>query len=156
MLQCITVIKMEQFISHSPEQTRAFAERLAQTLEGGNVVAFTGNLGAGKTCFTAGLAKGLGFGGRVTSPTFALMNEYIGGRLNIYHFDMYRISSWEDLYSSGFFDFRDMGGIVVAEWSENIVGALDDKTIFVDIENIDETTRKITVTRGKPYENSGN
>ncbi len=146
---------MEQFISHSPEQTRAFAERLAQTLKSGQVVAFTGNLGAGKTCFTSGLAKGLGFGGRVTSPTFALMNEYLGGRLNIYHFDMYRISSWEDLYSSGFFDYRDMGGVVVAEWSENILGALDDDTVFVDIKNINGTTRKITVTRGKPYENSG-
>ncbi len=147
---------MEQFISHSPEETKAFAEEFAKGLEGGQIVAFTGNLGAGKTCFTAGLAKGLGFNGRVTSPTFALMNEYCGGRLNVYHFDMYRISSWEDLYSSGFFDYAEQGGVVVAEWSENIVGALDDSTIFVDIENIDETTRKITVTRGKPYENSGN
>ena len=140
---------MQEFISHSPEETKAFAEELAKALKGGEVVAFTGNLGAGKTCFTAGLARGLGFEGRVTSPTFALMNEYLGGRLNVFHFDMYRISSWEDLYSSGFFDYTEQGGVVVAEWSENIVGALGDDTIFVDIENVDETTRKITVKRGK-------
>ena len=150
------MIKVQEFISHSPEETKKIAEEFSKTLKGGEVVAFTGNLGAGKTCFTSGLAKGLGFLGRVTSPTFALMNEYSGGRLNVFHFDMYRISSWEDLYSSGFFDCRDMGGVVVAEWSENIVGALDEETIFIDIKNIDETTRKITVTRGKPYENSGN
>ena len=139
---------MQEFISHSPEETRAFAQNFAQTLKGGEVIAFTGNLGAGKTCFTGGLAKGLGYKGTVTSPTFAIMNEYIGGRLNVYHFDMYRISSWEDLDSCSFFDYVNAGGVVVAEWSENILGALEPDTIFVDIENIDDITRKITVRKG--------
>lgn len=139
---------MQEFVSHSPEETKEFAQNFAKTLKGGEVIAFTGNLGAGKTCFTGGLAKGLGFEGSVTSPTFAIMNEYIGGRLNIYHFDMYRISTWEDLDSCGYFDYVNSGGVVVAEWSENILGALEPGTIFVDIENIDQTTRKITVRKG--------
>ena len=143
------MIKVQEFISHSPEETKKIAEEFSKNLKGGEVVAFTGNLGAGKTCFTSGLAKGLGFLGRVTSPTFALMNEYSGGRLNVFHFDMYRISSWEDLYSSGFFDYTEQGGVVVAEWSENIGGALNENTIFIDILNIDETTRKITISKGE-------
>ena len=140
---------MQEFISHSPEETKAFAEEFAKSLKGGEVIAFTGNLGAGKTCFTTGLAKGLGFTGRVTSPTFALMNEYLGGRLDVFHFDMYRISSWDDLYSSGFFDYVEQGGVVVAEWSENITGALNENTIFIDVLNLDETTRKISITKGE-------
>lgn len=139
---------MQEFISNSPEETRAFAADFAKELKGGEVIAFTGNLGAGKTCFTSGLAKGLGYQGSVTSPTFAIMNEYLGGRLNIYHFDMYRISSWEDLDSSGYFDYLDAGGVIVAEWSENIMGALERDTIFIDIKNIDDITRHITVKRG--------
>ncbi|MBR2489440.1 MAG: tRNA (adenosine(37)-N6)-threonylcarbamoyltransferase complex ATPase subunit type 1 TsaE [Clostridia bacterium] len=136
---------MEIFISDSPAKTEEFAEKLASGLKEGCVIAFRGGLGMGKTCFTRGLAKGLGFKGEVTSPTFALINEYIGGRLPLYHFDMYRISSWDELYSSGFFDYIEQGGVIAAEWSENIENALPEDTIYVEIETMDETTRKITV-----------
>ena len=139
---------MRQIITNSPAETEAFAEGFAKELTGGEVIAFKGPMGMGKTCFTRGLAKGLGFFGQVNSPTFALVNEYIGGRLELYHFDMYRIDSWEDLYSSGFFDYIERGGVIVAEWSENIEGALDDKTITIEIERIDENARKITVYKG--------
>lgn len=136
---------MKTFISDSPKKTEEFAKELATTLNAGTVIAFRGGLGMGKTCFTRGLAKGLGFNGEVTSPTFALINEYIGGRLPLYHFDMYRISSWEELYSSGFFDYIEQGGVIAAEWSENIENAIPEDTVYVEIETIDETTRKITV-----------
>jgi tRNA threonylcarbamoyladenosine biosynthesis protein TsaE len=140
---------MVEHITNSPAETEAFAERLAEKLYGGEVIAFKGSMGMGKTCFTRGLAKGLGFNGQVTSPTFALVNEYIGGRLNLYHFDMFRIEGWEDLYSCGFFDYIEMGGVIAAEWSENIEGALDDNVITVIIEKIDESSRKITVEGGR-------
>ena len=125
---------MREFISHSPTQTMEFAAEFAKTLVGGEVIAFTGGLGMGKTCFTAGLAKGLGFNGIVTSPTFAIMNEYSSGRLNIYHFDMYRITSFEDLQSCGYFDYLDSGGVLVLEWSENISAVLDEDVIYVNFE----------------------
>ncbi len=137
---------MLEFISTSPEKTEEIAFSLAETLTGGEVIAFSGDLGSGKTCFTRGLAKGLGFSGAVTSPTFALVNEYIGGRFPLYHFDMYRINSWEDLYSTGFFEYLD-NGIIAAEWSENIAAALPENTIFVDIEKIDDNTRKIIISK---------
>ena len=93
----------EQFISHSPEETAALAKRLAQDLQGGEVIAFTGGMGAGKTAFTRGLVEGLGGGDVVSSPTFALVNEY-SARLTVEHFDMYRLDNCDDLYSTGFFD----------------------------------------------------
>ena len=93
------------FISNSPAETRKIAADLATTLEGGEVIAFFGDLGMGKTCFTTGLAEGLKFTGEVSSPTFAIINEYIGGRLNLYHFDMYRVCGWDDLYSTGYFEY---------------------------------------------------
>ena len=139
---------MIEIITNSPAETEAFAEAFARELVGGEVIAFKGSMGMGKTCFTRGLAKGLGFSGQVNSPTFALVNEYVGGRLPLYHFDMYRIDTWEDLYSCGFFDYKEMGGVIAAEWSENIEGALDDDTITVRIERIDENVRKIMVSRG--------
>lgn len=139
---------MATYISTSPEQTEYIACRLSADFTGTEVVAFTGDLGAGKTCFTKGLALGLGYTGSVTSPTFALVNEYLGGRHPLYHFDMYRIGSWEDLYSTGFFDYLDKG-VIAAEWSENIAAALPDNTISVNIEKVDENTRKITITRGE-------
>ncbi len=136
---------MKEFVSHCDTQTEQFAQTLAEKLMGGEVIAFRGDLGAGKTCFTRGLAKGLGYNGVVNSPTFALVNEYIGGRLNLYHFDMYRVENWGDLYSTGFFEYIDMGGVVAAEWSENIDGALPDNTIYITIEKIDENTRNIKI-----------
>lgn len=137
---------MSVFITKSEADTEKTGEKLAGYLTGGEVIAFTGDLGAGKTCFTRGLAKGLGFKGTVTSPTFAIINEYSGGQLNLYHFDMYRVTGWEDLYSTGYFDYLEAGGVIAAEWSENITSALPPHTIYVSIEKIDETSRKITVT----------
>lgn len=136
---------MIEVITNSPTETEAFGEKIAKRLTGGEIIAFKGSMGMGKTCFTRGLARGLGFTGQVTSPTFALVNEYVGGRLPLYHFDMYRIESWEDLYSSGYFDYVETGGIIAAEWSENIEGALEGKVITVRICRLDENTRKITV-----------
>lgn len=138
---------MEEYITHSPDETEAVGEKLSKTLVGGEVIAFKGGLGAGKTCFTRGLARGLGFEGTVTSPTFALINEYVGGRLPLYHFDMYRVCGWEDLYSTGFFDYIESGGVIAAEWSENIEAALPEDTIFVEITKKDENSRKINITR---------
>lgn len=138
---------MEEYITHSPYETEAVGEKLSKALIGGEVIAFKGGLGAGKTCFTRGLARGLGFTGTVTSPTFALINEYLGGRLPLYHFDMYRVSGWEDLYSTGFFDYIESGGVIAAEWSENIEAALPEDTIFVEITKADENSRKINITR---------
>ncbi len=140
---------METYITHSPEQTEEVAKEFSKTLKGGEVIAYRGNLGMGKTCFTRGLAEGLGFEGFVTSPTFALINEYLGGRLNIYHFDMYRISSWDELYSSGFFEYIEQNGVVACEWSENIQNALPENTIYVEIEALGETQRKITIYKEK-------
>ena len=144
---------MEVYISNSRGQTVEIGENLGKTLNGGEVVAFRGDLGSGKTCFTSGLAKGLGYKGDVTSPTFALINEYLGGRLPLYHFDMYLISSWDELYSCGFFEYIEEGGVVAAEWSENIESALPDNTIYVEFEKTGENSRKITVFK-KGEENS--
>ena len=136
---------MKKYISHSPNDTENIAVSLAETLNGGEVVAFRGGLGMGKTCFTRGLAKGLGYKGDVTSPTFALINEYLGGRLNLYHFDMYRISTWEELYSSGFFEYIEEKGVVAAEWSENIENALPENTVYVEIKDLDQDKREILI-----------
>lgn len=143
---------MRKYISNSPEETEELGERLAKKLSGGEVVAFKGGLGMGKTCFTRGLAKGLGFNGEVTSPTFALINEYIGGRLPLYHFDMYRISGWEDLYSTGFFEYLEEGGVIAAEWSENIENALPQSAVTVSFVRIDDNTREIEISGGLALE----
>ena len=103
----------------------------------------------GKTCFTRGLANGLGFIGEVNSPTFALVNEYRGGRCDLFHFDMYRVSGWEDLYSTGFFDYMDEGGIMAIEWSENIASALPDDTIYIEIIRINDNERRIIIDWGE-------
>lgn len=137
---------MKQYISNSPLETERIAEEFGKTLKGGEVIAFSGGLGMGKTCFVRGLAKGLGFFGDVTSPTFAIVNEYLGGRLNLYHFDMYRIEGWDDLYSIGYFDYLSSGGVLAIEWSENIAEALEPQTIFVDIKSNGENGRIISFT----------
>lgn len=136
------------FISNSPTATKKIAADLAATLKGGEVIAFYGDLGMGKTCFVTGLAEGLQFTGEVSSPTFAIINEYLGGRLNLYHFDMYRISGWDDLYSTGYFEYMESGGVLAVEWSENIESALPDNVIKVTIKRLDETKREITIARG--------
>ena len=138
----------EQFITHSPEETAALAQRMAQDLKGGEVIAFTGGMGAGKTAFTRGLALGLGAGDVVSSPTFALVNEYRGGRLPLWHFDMYRVESFDALYSTGFFDYLDLGGVLALEWSENIDGALPEGTITITFERLGDESRSITIEGG--------
>lgn len=119
-------------MTHSPAETQELGERLAAQLAGGEVIAFTGGMGAGKTAFTRGLAIGLGAGDVASSPTFALVNEY-QGRLILDHFDMYRIETWEDLESTGFFDYLETDRVLAIEWSENIEGALPEERIAVDI-----------------------
>ncbi len=137
----------EIYYSNSIEDTENLAANFAKKLSGGEVIAFKGGLGMGKTCFVRGLAKGLGYKGETYSPTFALMNEYKGGRLPVYHFDMYRVEGWDDLYSTGYFDYKDMGGILAVEWSENIAGALDRDTYYISFERLGDISRKITITK---------
>jgi tRNA threonylcarbamoyladenosine biosynthesis protein TsaE len=122
---------MTELLSNSAAETEQIGERLAKTLRGTEVIALFGGLGMGKTAFTRGLARGFGITDGVSSPTFALVNEYRGA-VPVYHFDMYRVQSWEDLYSTGFFDYLD-NGVLVIEWSENIEGALPDDAIRVTI-----------------------
>ena len=133
-----------QFITHSAEETEALGERLAQTLTSGEVVAYFGELGAGKTAFTRGLARGLGISMRVTSPTYTIVNEYSGGRLPLFHFDMYRLGSSEELFDIGWEDYLARGGVVAVEWSENVTDALDG-AITVRIEKTAADERRITI-----------
>lgn len=126
---------MNKIISKSTNDTEKIGESVANKLCGNEVIALFGGLGMGKTAFTRGLCRGLGVNDGVSSPTFALVNEY-HGKYNIYHFDMYRVTSWEDLYSTGFFDYLD-NGVLVIEWSENIEGALPENTIRINISNGD-------------------
>ena len=136
-------------VTHSRLETEGFAENLAKQTEAGTVFAMRGDLGAGKTCFTSGFAKGLGYTGDVNSPTFAIVNEYLGGRLPLYHFDMYRISGWEDLYTTGYFEYMESGGILIIEWSENIASALPEDAVLVTIKTLGENDREITVENFK-------
>ena len=141
---CYTVLK--EFYTHSPDETRALGRKLAQALQGGTVVAFTGDLGAGKTAFVSGMAEGLGIEERVTSPTFTIVNEYEGGRLPLFHFDMYRLGSADELFHIGWEDYLARNGVCAVEWSENVEEALDGDTIRVDISRgQDENTRIITI-----------
>ena len=138
-----------QYITHSPEETRALGRTLAQALQGGAVVAFTGDLGAGKTAFVSGMAEGLGIEERVTSPTFTIVNEYEGGRLPLFHFDMYRLGSSEELFDIGWEDYLARGGVCAVEWSEIIDDALEGDVIRVDIRRGDsDDQRVITITGG--------
>ena len=138
-----------ELLSHSPEDTEDIGARLAEQLEPGAVVAFTGDLGAGKTAFTRGLARGLGIPDRITSPTFTIVNEYEGGRLPLFHFDMYRLSSSDELFDIGWEDYLARGGVCAVEWSENVDDALEGAVIRVDIRRGEsDGERIITVTRG--------
>ena len=147
---------MQRIVTNITQQTEAFAAQFAQTLHGPVVVAFFGGLGMGKTAFTRGLARGLGITQEVSSPTFALVHEYHGDRNTLYHFDMYRVESWDDLYATGFFDFYETGGILAVEWSENIENALPERTIRVTIERGDSDDQRIITIEGSGNdENSG-
>ncbi len=120
---------MVEVISYSPEETEKFGEKLGKALSGGETVAYFGGLGMGKTRFTAGLAKGMGISTDVSSPTFSLVHEYRGEK-TLFHFDMYRITTFEDLCSTGFYDYLDWGGVLAVEWSENIENALPEERLI--------------------------
>ena len=136
---------MQEFVTHSREETVAVGRELAKTLPAGALIAFTGGLGAGKTAFCQGLAEGLGCTDPVSSPTFAIVNYYRGPR-PFAHFDLYRIHTEGDLAAAGFYDYLDMGAVVACEWSENCAELLDlENPLRIHIERVDETTRKITI-----------
>ena len=135
-----------EVVSNSPAETEALGERLAARLGPGTVVAFTGDLGAGKTAFTRGLALGLGVTERVTSPTFTIVNEY-EGRLPLFHFDMYRLGGEEELFDIGWEDYLARGGVCAVEWSENIAGALED-CVRVDIRRGEHDEQRIITIEG--------
>ncbi len=136
-----------EFITKSPEETEAIGFRLGNILKPNTVLAFTGDLGAGKTAFTRGLARGLGASERVTSPTYTIVNEYLSGRLPLFHFDMYRLSASDELWDIGWEDYLLRGGICAVEWSENVADALENP-VTVRIEKLEENTRKITIWGG--------
>ena len=139
-----------EFYSHNEAETEAIGARLAAALSPGAVVAYLGDLGMGKTVFTRGLAAGLGYKGRVTSPTFAIVNEYEGGRLPLFHFDMYRLESSDALFDIGWEDYLERGGVCAVEWSENVADAMPEGTVYVTIERAPEgeNARIITITGG--------
>lgn len=134
-----------EFFSCSEAETENLGERLAACLHPGAVVACRGGLGMGKTAFTRGLARGLGFRGRVTSPTFTIVNEYEGGRLPLFHFDMYRLGSADELFDIGWDDYLERGGVCAVEWSERISEALPPETVYVTLRRSSEEGRTITV-----------
>ena len=142
---------MQQFITHSPEQTEQIAAQIARQLHPGDVIAFTGGMGMGKTCFVRGLASVLCPQSGVSSPTFSLVNEY-GGDIPLYHFDMYRVESSEDLFTTGYYDYLDEGeSILAVEWSENITDSLPEQTIYINIEPLSESERKIQIIGGNRF-----
>jgi tRNA threonylcarbamoyladenosine biosynthesis protein TsaE len=139
-----------EYLSHNESETEAIAARLAATLDPGAVVAYQGGLGMGKTAFTRGLASGLGYPGRVTSPTFTIVNEYEGGRLPLFHFDMYRLADSEALFDIGWEDYLERGGVCAVEWSENVADAMEN-AICITIEKTGEESRRITLEGGDGY-----
>ena len=122
-----------EYLSHNEQETEALGQRLAAALSPGAVVAYRGGLGMGKTAFTRGLAKGLGYSGRVTSPTFTIVNEYEGGRLPLFHFDMYRLEDDDALFDIGWEDYLARGGVCAVDWSERAEDALPEDTLYVSI-----------------------
>ena len=135
-----------EYLSHNERETEALGAALAARLRPGDVVAYLGDLGAGKTAFTRGLARGLGYAGRVTSPTFTVVNEY-EGRLPLFHFDLYRLDGEDALYDIGWEDYLDRGGVCAVEWSERAEAALPRETVWVSIRRCAESEdwRRITI-----------
>ena len=143
-----------EFWTHTPAETQRVGAALGRALHGGEVIAFLGGLGAGKTAFTRGLAEGLGIKDAVTSPTYTIVNEYLTGRLPLFHFDMYRLGSSEELFDIGWEDYLARGGVCAVEWSENVADALENP-ITVRIERVPDggdDCRRITITGGEPLE----
>ena len=136
-----------EFITNSPEETEAVGAALGRKLTVGTVIAYQGDLGAGKTAFTRGVACGLGAKESVTSPTYTIVNEYLSGKYPLFHFDMYRLASSDDLFDIGWEDYLDRGGICAVEWSENVADAMEE-AIVVTIEKLGEETRRIIIEGG--------
>ena len=141
-----------EFITNSPIETEKVGEALGKVLQPGSILAYEGDLGAGKTAFTRGLARGLGATEQVTSPTYTIVNEYLSGRMPLFHFDMYRLASSDDLWDIGWEDYLERGGVCAVEWSENVADAMED-AITVCIQKTGEDSRKITITGGARLEN---
>ena len=135
---------MAEFISHSQLETEEVGRKLAEKLPGGSVVAMYGDLGAGKTAFVRGMAKGMGLSCRVSSPTFTIVNEYLGER-ELIHFDMYRLSSADELFDIGWEDYLSRNAVCAVEWSENVQDAFFGDEVVVRIEKLNDTDRKITI-----------
>ncbi|MEI3078184.1 MAG: tRNA (adenosine(37)-N6)-threonylcarbamoyltransferase complex ATPase subunit type 1 TsaE [Oscillospiraceae bacterium] len=143
-------------ITKSPEQTELLGKKLAELLRPGDVIAYYGDLGAGKTAFTRGLAAGLGIREAVTSPTYTIVNEYLSGRMPLFHFDMYRLSSSEELFDIGWEDYLARGGVCAVEWSENVADALTDAiSITIEKDPAQLDWRKITIEGGARFEALG-
>ena len=136
-----------EFFTNSPKETENVGQALGAVLQPGMILAYEGDLGAGKTAFTRGLARGLGAAEAVTSPTYTIVNEYLSGRIPLFHFDMYRLSCADDLWDIGWEDYLDRGGVCAVEWSENVAEAMEG-AIRVRIEKTGEETRKITIEGG--------
>ncbi len=136
------------FYTNSPGETEALGSALAKVLTPGAVIAYTGDLGAGKTAFTRGLARGLGCRDMVTSPTYTIVNEYLSGRMPLFHFDMYRLGSSDELWDIGWEDYLERGGVCAVEWSENVTDAMEN-AIWVRIEKTGEESRRITLEGGE-------
>ena len=137
-----------EFITNSPAETEKIGAALGQVIPAGSIIAYRGDLGAGKTAFTRGLARGLGTAEMVTSPTYTIVNEYLGGRCTLFHFDMYRLRSSDDLFDIGWDDYLDRCGVCAVEWSENVDDAMED-AIYVTIEKLEENARRITIEGGE-------
>ena len=145
---------MTESVSHSPKETVALAKKLGAVLRGGEVIAYFGGLGMGKTTFTSGLALGMGINAEVSSPTFSLVHDY-GGNPPLYHFDMYRINGFDDLYSTGFFDYLDSGAVLAVEWSENIENILPENTLKIEfLRRENDGERILRMSGDSVYENS--
>ena len=136
-----------EYITNSPSETEAVGAALARVLQPGTIIAYRGDLGAGKTAFTRGLARGLGVTERVTSPTYTIVNEYLGGKMPLFHFDMYRLGSEDELFDIGWDDYLERGGVCAVEWSENVWGAMED-AIVITISRLAEDVRKIEIEGG--------
>ena len=143
-----------RYVTHGPEETEALGQRLAEQLRPGDVIAFYGDLGAGKTAFTRGLAVGLGIREAVTSPTYTIVNEYLSGKMPLFHFDMYRLGSSDELFDIGWEDYLVRGGICAVEWSENVEDALED-AIRVSVCRLSDQEREITIEGGEAHADLG-
>ena len=145
-----------QITTHSADETQALGQRLAKRLLPGDVIAYFGDLGAGKTALTRGIAQGLGVTDLVTSPTYTIVNEYLTGRIPLFHFDMYRLGSSDELFDIGWEDYLARGGVCAVEWSENVEDALRDAIhITIEKDPLEPDTRRITIEGGSRFEAAG-